>query len=102
MQRVIGIQRKERASNQDSGAFRNCDHYCHCEGFVVDKSPLEALQGIEVFFPSPSDSKVGVGLTFDSPEVAAAVAHALLSVADGGVSRTQVTFKASEGKKPQP
>jgi hypothetical protein len=64
-----------------------------CERFFVSKGVILNPEGIEVSFPNRSFPGQSVSLVFDSSKTAAAIAHALLSVTDGCVSKVEGTFE---------
>ncbi len=90
MQLVKGIQHTPPRSN--SSGYTNRDWSINCSEFVVNAQTIGELVDIKVFFPSPSKSQEGIGLSFCSPGTAVAVARALLTVAEGCVSEIRGHF----------
>ena len=81
METIKGIQHTPPRSN--STGYTNRDWLVNCEEFVVKEVTLGGHKEIRLFFPSLSGTQIGVGLSFESPKVAVAVARALLTVTEG-------------------
>jgi hypothetical protein len=92
---VKGIQHRAPYSNQ-SFPYSDYSDSVNCDGFIVNKKVTGKLVDVMVFFPLSSAPERGIGLSLPSPEIAVAVARALLTVAEGCVSEVKITFEATD------
>jgi hypothetical protein len=88
---IKGIQHTARRSNAIL-PYTDRDWRINCDEFVVERELVGKRIGIKVFFPLSSAPQTGVGLLFESPKAAVAVARTLLSVAEGCASEIRGHF----------
>jgi hypothetical protein len=94
MPRVDAILYKSPAEGQTG--VREFRDLSDCNVFVVSKGTHYSGQDyIKVFFPNTLHPNTGVALELPPNEVAA-VAHALLSMEDGGLSKIEGTFEVNQ------
>jgi hypothetical protein len=92
---VKGIQHRAPYSTQEASAYSDYSDYVNCDEFIVNKKVTGKLVDVMVFFPLSSAPQRGIGLSLPSPEIAVAVARALLTVAEGYASEVRTTFEAT-------
>ena len=92
---VKGIQHRAPYSTQ-SFPYSDYSDFVNCDEFIVNKKVTGKLVDVMVFFPLPSAPERGIGLSLPSPEIAVAVARALLTVAEGYASEVRTTFEATD------
>ena len=91
MQHIRAIEHRPPYSTS-SERFSNYDDSVICAEFIVEAKIFGTQNIVEVFFPRPSHPGQGVGLSLPSPQVAKAIARALLTVAEGDASEISGRF----------
>jgi len=90
-QTITGIQHRE-SYRHSSRPYSDYNYPVVCHEFVVERTVDGERVHVTVFFPDANAPTQGVGLQFPSTSLAIAVGRALLSVAEGYVSKATGQF----------